>query len=88
MKTLAAVGKHVLFTRISSHIVMHGNAVVDEEAKGALNNPMSNCCSPYAGFKPLIMKYILKCWKDSWDQQIDNKLHEIHSLVGNAAWFF
>ena len=27
------------------------------------------------------MKYILKRWQDSWDQQIHNKLHEIHSLV-------
>ena len=26
-------------------------------------------------------------WKDSWDQQIDNKLHEIHSIIGNAACF-
>ena len=27
------------------------------------------------------MIYILKRWQDSWDQQIHNKLHEIHSLV-------
>jgi hypothetical protein len=30
------------------------------------------------------MKYILKHWQDSWDQQIHNKLHEIHSLVGKT----
>jgi hypothetical protein len=35
-------------------------------------------------FKPFIMKYILKHWQDSWDQQIHNKLHEIHSLVGKT----
>ena len=23
-------------------------------------------------------------WQDSWDQQIHNKLHEIHSLVGKT----
>ena len=27
------------------------------------------------------MKYILKRWQVSWDQQIHNKLHKIHSLV-------
>jgi len=27
------------------------------------------------------VNYILKRWQDSWDQQIHNKVHEIHSLV-------
>jgi hypothetical protein len=57
-KSLVAVGKHVLFTWMYSHLGMHGNTVVDEEAKGAFDNPISNCSSPYAGFKPFIMKYI------------------------------
>jgi hypothetical protein len=30
------------------------------------------------------MKYILKRWQDSWDEQIHNKLHELHSLVGKT----
>jgi hypothetical protein len=34
--------------------------------------------------KPFIVKYILKRWQDSWDQQIHNKLHEMHSLVGKT----
>jgi hypothetical protein len=41
-----------------------------------------NCSIPYTDIKPLIVKYILKRWQDSWDQQIHNKLHEMHSLVG------
>ena len=49
-----------------------------------LNDPVSNCSIPYTNFKPLIMTYILKRWQDSWDQQIYNKLHEIHSLVGKT----
>jgi hypothetical protein len=28
------------------------------------------------------MKYILKRWQDSWDKQIHNLLHELHSIVG------
>jgi hypothetical protein len=41
-----------------------------------------NCSIPYTDFNPFIMKYILIRWQDSWDQQIHNKLHEIHSPVG------
>ena len=37
-------------------------------------------------------KYNLKHWQDScanWDQQLNsNKLHEMHSLVGNTAYNF
>jgi hypothetical protein len=51
-----------------------------------LDDPVFNCSIPYANLKPLIMKYILKRWQDSWDRQIYNKLHEIHSLVGKASY--
>jgi hypothetical protein len=30
---MAAIGKHVLFTWIPSHVGIHGNTVVDEETK-------------------------------------------------------
>jgi hypothetical protein len=52
----------------------HGNAVVDQEAGDALNNPIFNCSIPYANCKPFIIQYILKRWQDSWDQQIHSKL--------------
>jgi hypothetical protein len=61
-----------------------GNTVVDQEATGALDDPISNCSIPYTDFKPFIMKYILKRWQDSWNQQIHDKLHEIHSIVGKT----
>jgi ribonuclease HI len=37
-KSLVAIGKHVIFTWIPSHIGIHGNTVVDQEAKNALGN--------------------------------------------------
>ena len=83
-KSLVAIGKHVIFTWIPSHIGIHGNRVVDREAKNALDDPVSNCSILYSDIKPLIVKYILKRWQDSWDQQIHNKLHEMHSLVGKT----
>jgi ribonuclease HI len=36
-KSLVAIDKHVIFTWIPSHIGIHGNTVVDHEAKNALD---------------------------------------------------
>jgi hypothetical protein len=49
-----------------------------------LDDPISNCSIRYTDFKPFIVKYILKRWQDSRDQQIHSKLHEIHSLDGKT----
>jgi hypothetical protein len=38
--------------------------------------------------KPFIVKYILKRWQDSWDQQIHNKLDEMHSLVSKTPFSY
>jgi ribonuclease HI len=35
---LVAIGNHVIFTWILRHIGIHGNTVVDKEAKDALND--------------------------------------------------
>jgi ribonuclease HI len=83
-KSLVAIGKHVIFTWIPSHIGIHGNTVVDREAKNALDDPISNCSILYSDIKPFIVKYILKRWQDSWDQHIHKTLHEMHSLVGKT----
>jgi hypothetical protein len=45
--SLVAIGKHVIFTWFPSHICIHGNIVVDREAKNALDDPVSNCSIPY-----------------------------------------
>ena len=34
------------------------------------------------------MKYIVKRWQDSRDQQIHSKLHDIHSLVGRTPFSY
>jgi hypothetical protein len=43
-----------------------------------------NCSIQYTYFKPLIIKYILKRWQDSWDHQMHNLLHGLHSIVGKT----
>jgi hypothetical protein len=69
---------------IPGHIGIHGNTVIDREAKNPLDEPVSHCSIPYTDIKPFIVKYILKRWQDSWDQQIHNKLREMQSLVGKT----
>ena len=56
-KSLVAI---VIFTSIPIRIGIQGNIVVDQEAKNALDDPVSNCSIPYIDFKPLIMTYIIK----------------------------
>jgi hypothetical protein len=82
-KRLVAIGKESVFTWIPIHIGIHGNTVVDQDAKNALDDPISisSCCIQNAEFKPFIVKYILKLRQDSCDHHMNNKLHEIHSLV-------
>ena len=57
-----------MFTWIPDHIGIHENTVVDQAAKNALNDPVSNRSIPYTDFKTFIMKYILKRWQDTWDK--------------------
>ena len=45
---------------------------------------IGNCSISYTDLEPFIMKYMLNRWQDSWSQQIDNKLHKKHSLVGKT----
>jgi hypothetical protein len=45
-KSLFVIGKHVIFPWIHSQIGIHGNTVVDWEAKDALDNIISNCSIP------------------------------------------
>ena len=59
-KSLVAIGKHVIFTWIPSHIGIHGNTVVDQEAKETFDYPISIFSIPYSNSNLFIMKYILQ----------------------------
>ena len=83
-KSLVAIGKHVILKWILSHMGIHWNTFIDQEANNALDDPVSNCSIPYADFKTFIMKYSWRRWQDSWDLHFHSKLHEIHSLFGKT----
>ena len=41
-------------------IGIYGNTIVDQKAKDALDNPISNCSIPYTDFKPFIVTKYFK----------------------------
>ncbi|GBN27444.1 hypothetical protein AVEN_131181-1 [Araneus ventricosus] len=79
LATLKARDYEILFCWIPSHVGIHGNELVDIAAKLAsidLNHPL-----PYADIKKFLLIYVHSLWRESWDQQIHNKLHSIQPLL-------
>ena len=82
IRHLFLLGKEIIFLWVPSHIGIHGNTAVDEKAKGALNDPVSNVPIPHNDFKPSIRKYIFDRWQEHWNKQEDNKLFHIKPILG------
>ena len=59
-----------------------GYIATDQEAKYALNDPISNCSVPYSDFKFRILKYIHSLWQTRWNEQENNTLREVQPLIG------
>ena len=53
----------------------------DRAAKKALQTCISNTKIPYTDLKPFINKFIIKKWQKSWDDQTQNKLHNIQETI-------
>ena len=73
---------NIIFTWIPSHIGIQGNEEADKAAKKALQIDMCKSKIPYTDLKPTIKKFISDKWQKSWDNQTQNKLHEIQEAIG------
>ena len=73
---------NIIFTWIPSHIGIQGNEKADKAAKKALQIDMCKSKIPYTDLKPTIKKFISDKWQKSWDNQTQNKLHEIQEAIG------
>ena len=71
---------NIIFTWIPSHIGLQRNEKADKAAKKALQIDM--CKSKIPDLKPTIKKFISDKWQKSWDNQTQNKLHEIQESIG------
>ena len=84
-KCHVATGKMVIDVLIPSHNGIHGNTVVDQETKEALDDLISNCSKTITDVSPFILKWILKSRQNSWNQQISTRLDEIHSSFSTSG---
>ena len=77
-----STNKEVVFCWIPSHCGIHGNEKADRAAKAALTLDESAMKLPYTDFKPLIHSVIINTWQESWNREVDNKLHSIKPTIG------
>ena len=73
--------KLVTFVWVPSHIGIPGNDLADATAKSALRLSASASVVPHTDFKPLILTHVNSCWQHSWNQDTNNKLHNIQPLI-------
>ena len=78
---LISGGCEIKFIWLPSHMGVPGNTAVDGAAKAALNLPASATPVPWSDFKPIVNSFIVSKWQQSWDQEVNNKLHRIVSRI-------
>ncbi|GFN81867.1 Pol-like protein [Plakobranchus ocellatus] len=74
---------HISFAWIPAHDGIRGNENVDKRAKAALNRaPSSGKLICWSDLKAKVNAYIHTVWKENWDAQGTNKLHEVLPTLG------
>ena len=74
--------KNIVFCWVPGHIGISGNEKADKKAKTALHLTQSNRKIPFQDCIAIIKPLITSLWQQSWDNQINNKLHEIKPKLG------
>lgn len=78
--------KIIKFCWIPSHVGINGNEEADRAAKAALNlSEPVHLKLPHTDYYPLVKEYVNSCWQREWDNQSDQKLHEIMPRVGEFS---
>ena len=75
----------ILLCWLPSHMGIQGNEKADIAAKAALSLSPSDFKIPYSDLRPLINSFILNKWQESWDNEINNKLHTVKPVIGE--WY-
>lgn len=82
---LKSRGKNIIFFWLPSHVGIAGNTRADKAAKDAGTQQPCNLMVPHSDFKHMILSYVLSQWQQSWDLQVDNKLHRINPTVNATS---
>jgi ribonuclease HI len=76
--------KEVVFCWLPSHVGISGNETADKAAKLALEEDVIHDTLPSSDFRVHVHSFSNKRWQTHWDAQINNKLHEIKSNLGQS----
>ena len=69
--------KEIVFCWLPSHTNNRGNELADLEAKSALSLSITNLKIPHSDFKSNIHQYVMNKCQSVWEEQTENKLHEL-----------
>lgn len=81
---LISAGNRIALVWIPSHVGIAGNSAADAAAKAALTLPESDSPIPYSDLYPGVNSYINRCWQQSWDTEVNNKLHSIEPHLNQS----
>ncbi|GFW49989.1 retrovirus-related Pol polyprotein from transposon 17.6 [Trichonephila clavipes] len=83
LRELKRKGFDIIFSWVPGHVGILGNEQADNAAR-SMSDPMQQPVC-YQDLKTSIQHYVHHIWQETWDQQILNKLHSIHSSTSHWA---
>ncbi|GFY22197.1 putative RNA-directed DNA polymerase from transposon X-element [Trichonephila clavipes] len=83
LRKLERKGSHTIFSWVPGHVGILGNEQADTAARSMSDHMQRPVC--YQDLKTSAQIYIHRVWQETWDQQILNKLHNIHPSTSHWA---
>ncbi|GFV96745.1 putative RNA-directed DNA polymerase from transposon X-element [Trichonephila clavipes] len=76
LRKLERKGFDIIFSWVPGHVGILGNEQADTAARSMSDHMQRPVC--YRDLKTSTQNYLHRVWQETWDQQILNKLHNIH----------
>ncbi|GFY21241.1 uncharacterized protein TNCV_3992851 [Trichonephila clavipes] len=83
LRKLERKGFHIFFSWVPGHVGILGNEQADTAARSMSDHMQRPVC--FQDLKTFTHNYIHRVWQETWDQQILNKLHNIHPSTSHWA---
>ncbi|GFX67724.1 putative RNA-directed DNA polymerase from transposon X-element [Trichonephila clavipes] len=83
LRKLERKGFHIIFSWVPGHVCILGDEQADTAARSTSDHMQRPVCCQ--DLKIFTQNYIHRVWQETWDQQIFNKLHNIHLSTSHWA---